>query len=340
MKRLFLVLVLMLGLAACVEESLDETTRNSIGFEPMVGKNTIIKATELNDDNFSEFRVWAYYTDDDNFGTLNANPSTYIPGIEVTKSGSHWNYSPAYYWPLTGNLSFFGIGGDDGENLAISLEENSPYPSFSYTVTNNSSQQKDLVVAVITNQNKQANGGNAVNMVFNHILTQVNFSLKGANPNLKYIIHKIEIQDAFYIGNFTFNSSIIDETNGSTWEPDITTKVTYTYYPHAENEPGLSIPAVVDGEEHSFIPFGSGTTGEALMLMPQDFVGTIKVKYDVINPAGQTLHTNKIAERDLTATWEIGSKIRYNLTLPVGGSLIEFDVENEGVADWGIEQTE
>ncbi len=326
MKRLFLVFVLMFGLAACVEESLDETTRDTIGFEPMVGKNTITKATELNDDNFSEFRVWAYYTDDDNFGTLNANPSTYIPGIEVTKSGSHWNYSPAYYWPLTGNLSFFGIGGDGVDNYT---QSGSSFPSFSYTIADTSSEQKDLVVAVITNQNKQANGGNAVNMVFNHILTQVNFSLKGKNTNLSYKVKEIRLEGAKKSGTFTFNG-----TTG-TWETSNDT-VDYIYFSHEQGKP-------INRNVEDFISFGDGNliqgsentiNNRALMLMPQDFVGRIKVKYDVINPAEQPVHTDKWAETNLTTTWGLGSKIRYNLTLPAGGSIIEFDVVSDGVDNW------
>lgn len=335
MKRLFLVLVLMLGLAACVEESLDETTRNSIGFEPMVGKNTIIKATELNDDNFSEFRVWAYYTSDE---FAPADASIYFSDLEVVKSGNTWDYSGNQYWPLTGNLSFFGIGGDDNENLAISLEENSPFPSFSYTVTNNPSQQKDLIAAVITNQTKSINGSSAVDMQFYHILTQVNFSLKGKNPNLSYIIHKIEVQDAFNVGEFKYNSNIIGEANTSTWTIDENNLDSYVYYTHPEAQPGYVISPVEENQEHNFIPFGNGTSGEALMLIPQTFQGKVIVTYEVEIPGRDNLEkTAEINFNELNngeGKWEMGSKIRYLLTLPVGGSIIEFDVASNGVDGW------
>ena len=317
MKKLFLlVAIAALGFASCTEENFEGNNGNSskkIQFKTMVGKNNHLKVTELDLAGLktSGFTVTALNSASADFNGTNPYTS-YIDQLGVTWSDTAWTYTGAYYWPENSQkLSFFAYGGDAVTSWAATTPN---FPSFSYTIGANAAAQKDLVAAMKLNNTNMAT---ALLLDFKHILTQINFSIKGQVPALKYVVKKIEIIGAKNSGTYTYNA-----TTGE-WSSQTGT-TNYTYFNDS---------TTIDYGTTDFTSFGNGVTGtEALMLMPQDNSGVkIQVTYDIVNSGGSYVKQNKIAEYTFASgTWNLGTKIRYNITLPVSTNSILLDATVTG----------
>lgn len=325
MKKLFLfAAIAILGLASCTDEQIEGTKNDSskkIQFKTIIGKNNFLKATELNTAGLqsSGFTVTALNTGTKDFG--DTAYSSYIDPLSVTYSGSAWSYTGTYYWPEDSKkLSFFAYGGDAVTSWATTTPS---YPSFSYTIGATAALQKDLVAAKALNQIDMAG---ALALDFKHILTQINFSIKGQVSALKYIVKKIEIIGAKNSGTYTYNAGT------GVWTAQAGTE-SYTYFD------GSITPTTIASGTTTFTSFGTGEGAgtTALMLMPQDNAGVkIQVTYDIQNTGGSYVKQDKVAEYTFVTpgTWNLGTKIRYNITLPVATSQILLDAS---VSNWNAE---
>ncbi|MDD3668598.1 MAG: fimbrillin family protein, partial [Bacteroidales bacterium] len=211
MKKLFLlVAIAALGLASCSEESFDQVSQkdsNQIGFKTMVGMNSIFKSTELNNTAFTEFWVSAYRT----VGDVNYDSTqTLIPYInnlrvvKINQATNEWNYTGNYYWPLSQKLNFFAHNA--GASSVMPTNQFSNFPSFTFTQDfTSASTQKDVVIARALNQTSMAT---PVALTFNHVLCQINFSLRGADDGPEYVIKKIEVLGIRETGTFRFRDTL------------------------------------------------------------------------------------------------------------------------------------
>lgn len=169
------------------------------------------------------------------------------------------------YWDVnSGNIRFLPVGGmslyayfatdfaDRGELTNITYHEPtspSAYPSLTYTVENNDAlHQVDLIAAKIENT-KDPN----LNIHFRHILSQINFGVKGINRH-KITIKNIRIKNITGKGRFDYNSWL--------WTPDATTIHEYPYYFPDRNESGgtgsnYTTQGTSDDSKNSYI-FGDG----------------------------------------------------------------------------------
>ena len=329
MKKLFLfAAIAILGLASCTDEQIEGNKNDpskKIQFKTIIGKNNFLKATELTTTGLqtSGFTVTALNTELLDFGGTNPYTS-YINQLPVTwnSTSSTWTYTGAYYWPEGGHkLSFFAYGGDAVTSSSWAATTPS-FPSFSYTIKPDAGTQKDLVAAMQLNKTDMTD---ALALDFKHILTQINFSIKGQVSALKYIVKKIEIIGAKNSGTYTYNAGT------GVWTAQAGT-VNYTYFD------GSTTPTTIASGTNTFTSFGTGegTGTTALMLMPQDNTGVkIKVTYDIQNTGGSYVKQGKVAEYTFASgTWNLGTKIRYNITLPVATHIISLSAT---VSDWNAE---
>lgn len=339
MKKLFLlVAIAALGLASCSEENFDEVSQkdsNQIGFKTMVGMNSIFKSTELNNTAFTEFWVSAYRT----VGDVNYDSTqTLIPYInnlrvvKINQATNEWNYTGNYYWPLSQKLNFFAHNA--GANSVMPTNQFSNFPSFTFTQDfTSASTQKDVVIARALNQTSMAT---PVALTFNHVLCQINFSLRGADDGPEYVIKKIEVLGIRETGTFRFR-----DTLHYMWNTTDSPVKAFTYYDAGANS-GRSIST-------SLVSFGNGsgaasaplTGNEALMIIPQDGENlTIRVTYDVVNQ-GVTLAANAVATTTLAGErMNVGKKVRYNLTIPTPLGVANNRITFTGtVSDWNDEVT-
>ena len=170
MRKILLVALTAAAMVSCSEnEGLEnENTVNRIKFGTVVktGTKTLVATTE----NFSKFTVSAYKTTDDMGGAVQLNTG-FMDDIEVDKSSGEWKYKGDYYWPASGKLQFFATS--PAQTLDITTAAG--YPKFEYAVKAVDSQE-DLVAANVINQVKSES---AISLPFQHLLTQVNFTIKG-----------------------------------------------------------------------------------------------------------------------------------------------------------------
>lgn len=317
MKKVMFAAMAALAITSCSQnEEMDAPGKNDeIRFGTIVKTST--KATPVTTDNIQQFTVSGFKTADDMAGDTQL-ATGFMDDVLVKKSGNVWT-SGTFYWPISGKVQFFGTEPAQTLNL-----EAAGYPKFDYVV-GAIADQKDLIAAYAANKSKSSG---QVQLAFQHLLTQVNFSIKGDTEDFTYTVTKLEIVDAKDKGTFTFSEG---PTVVGAWSAVAVsgTPAGYVYAGSATVAPTTASPDEVTSLE---------AQGNALfMLMPQD-VSTVKVKITytaapTAKPSEYTFDGDK--EITLKGTWEMGKNIRYTLTLSSDASPVEFG--NPSVGDWGTE---
>ena len=323
-KILLLVAIASLGFASCTDEQIDQNSQqNGINFKTMVGRNGNLKIDEITTSVFDRFVVSSYNTGSDTM-SYTASLVPYINNLPVFKSGADWVYTGSYYWPNTDKLQFFAT---DATGATFPTTTVTGYPHFHYTIAGSAATQKDVLVAM--SNNKSAQGTTPVALTFKHALTQMNFSVKGAEIGPTYVIKKIELIGAKDDGVCQFNDSLIH-----CWEQQIG-NATYTYFTGSRNV----YNTLISFGNGSGVDDGTLTGHEALMLMPQDGDNiTLKVTYDLIN-SGVTLYSDATASVLLSAIhFNMSKKIRFNLTVPTPTGITNNRITfTATVSDWDVE---
>ncbi|SHI34829.1 fimbrillin family protein [Bacteroides stercorirosoris] len=307
MKKILLAAVAALAIVGCTQNEEIENVGNKaeINFGTVVSKTTRAAVTENVDLQNSGFIVYAYNTADA-IGVEGVKlGDAFMKGVKVTCPSGTWTIDGTYYWPYEGKVQFFAYAVDDNATN-YSVAENAKYPTLNYTIKALASEQKDFVVAKVTDEVKKST---AVTLKFAHALTQVNFSVKGADA-LTYKVTALALEGIAKTGTYSFEND--------TWNATGTTDASYSY-PIAQDASVTGTDAVqldqVDG---------------ALMLMPQQMTAAAKIKlsYDVYkNGVKVDVVTNTTIDLNNTAAWEAGKKVRYTLTLSNTAATVSFAPE-------------
>lgn len=336
MKKVFLLAATaILVLASCTKNQIIETPsdQKTIGFSafthlstkalPITGTNIITEAADI--------KVYSYLMNGTT-GTTTTNTAFFNDVLNYTAPS--WQTDPVRYWPsttvgtATKSLSFFAFYPFDAavSNYAADnyLSSSANKPSFTYTVPA-VANQKDLLVASKEHQTYTgcATDGQ-IDFQFAHALSQIAFSAKGKEGNLKYYVKEITIgnSDIKNVGTYTYGGSMVATaaagTENYTYNPTSYPVITGTTTP-------TDAVAFTDGN-----PF--------LMLMPQTIALKVTVKYyvtDTETPANNILgdSTTPVTKTvTLTSgTWEGGKKYTYILTLPSDTYPITYSV---AVTNW------
>lgn len=318
MKKILFAAVAALAIVGCTQnEEFD-----NLGSKAEIKVGTVVKATTkaaVTDNTALQgtgFTVYAYNTGEKTIDKVIAAGdlgTPFMDGVLATYGNNVWTLADGpHYWPLNSNVQFFAYATDAAAtDYKIAVDE--IFPSLTYRVDADAAKQKDFVVAKLTDQTKTSN---AVKLSFTHALTQVNFSAKGKNENLKYTITSIAIQGVANTGTYSFADG--------TWEATGTEVYTYP----------TATDAVVTGADYKALDQDNG----ALMLMPQAMTANSKIKlsykvYSVATVDGKVVETlideitDSLIELDKSAAWEAGKKVRYNLTLSSEGATVGFTTE-------------
>ena len=125
-------------------------------------------------------------------------------------SGGVYSFSPAEYWPGSGdkNFQFYAYANAPAENFEFETPENSSVPTLTYTVPNDITQQVDLVVAkaIAKDDGSGLTTAGVVPLEFNHMLTAIKF-VKGEIED-GYIITNIEIRGVYGYGSLDFSKNL------------------------------------------------------------------------------------------------------------------------------------
>lgn len=313
MKKVLLAIAAVATITSCSqnEEFENPGQKAEINFGTVVSKTTRAAVTKIAELKKSGFTVYAYNTGNEVIGAALDNPI--MNGVAVTypEGGDAWTFSGTYYWPLNDYVQFFAYATDAAVTDYTTVNG---YPTFKYTIDSDVAKQKDFVVAKVTDQKKKES---ALTLPFSHALTQVNFSVIGADDK-NYKISSISIQGVAESGSYSFKDGWVataNETSGS-----------YTY-PIAEDASVASSATAVKLDQ----------INGALMLMPQAMTATAKIviSYSVYDGATEISKSeNTEISLDKTAAWEAGKKVRYTLKLANNAATMTFAPE---VGDWSTD---
>lgn len=225
-RLLFLLLPLTLLFASCANE--EEDLKYAIGFQT---SDTMLRASEVNDDNILDFRVWSVWT-------RNASPIIYMDGVKVEREDntSVWTYSPIFYWPTEGHLDFYAYSPASSSGV-ISFDAHNG--ELEYDVTTDLARQEDFVIASMFSPAKNT----PVKFKFEHILSKVRFEIENDAVTVK----KIEIRELYRKGIYISASE--------TW----TGRITPTTYTIPESEYLMVLPQIISGEERIVLTYEIGS---------------------------------------------------------------------------------
>lgn len=314
MKKFMFAAMAALAITSCSQnEELEAPSQKAeIGFNTVVGKSTRAAEAKIADLEKNGFILYGYNTAEVSMSAEAVLDDVFMDSAVASFLTPNWSLTKGpYYWPVEGNIQFFGFS--PITNVTTYAVGAKGYPSFSYIIQPRASQE-DLIVVHTPNQTK-AQTIAPVNLVFKHVLTQINFKLKG-EVGFTYSVTDIKIAGVKNTGTFTYASD-----KGS-WA-STGDNADYVY--------DITYPCTVNGITETVIATGNNS----LMLLPQT-LGTdakIVVTYSALYKGKQVFDGVKDVTLN-TTSWGVGSKILYTLTLPGGADEMTF---NPSVGKWDDE---
>ncbi len=314
MKKILLTAVAALAIVGCTQnEEIEKAGQKAeVNFTTIVSKTT--RVTPMVTKDFDKFMVNAYNTAAVDMGTGVALSTKFMTDVTASKSEDAWGIDKGpFYWPMTDKIQFFAYS---PIGKVTSYAATTGYPSFSYEIQDVDAQE-DLLVAKLENATKTT-AGDAVELKFAHILTQINFSAK-LEAGVTYTVTKIEISGVNNAGTFTYGAGDITGAWGST-----TGNASYEYKG--------TYNAVVDKD--NIVKYS--TDDNALMLLPQALAADAKIAITYSAVVGGTTTfsgTKEVSLKD--QEWVMGKNLRYTLELPSDATTVTF---KPTVNEWDAEE--
>ena len=296
MKKLFIIAAAAcVALASCVKnepvvapEFGDEIAFDDPVMTPSVKAGIEEKTAFVAGD---KFKTLAWWTADNTFAATNK----YMPNaFDVTRGASAWSYEGIYYWPKSGYLHFSAfspatVTGTFDEGGVIFTD---------YTVDADVTKQIDLLYS----DRKTTQKVDPVQIVFNHALSAINFTVTKGSETPVFVLNGISIAEIADKGNFDQNLDLGNDkqawvaTGSETYSVDLDANITLDNtlkYAHT----GLS----------------TQPTTAALMLIPQSVQGKIVTLNYTMDTLPQT------SQFILSGTWDPGYRYTYNISFSVEG---------------------
>jgi len=231
-----------------------------------------------------------------------------------------WTYSPAKYWSKNSEYEFYAIFPYSASN-SFSFDSKM-FSVADFTVNDIADNQIDLMIAQrITNHQPY----NVVNLIFNHILSSVNFYVKVA-PEFnttgvsQVVVTNFDVTGLYSKGSFAQTEWTSTQKANGTWTPDQTS---------VYDMPQVSDVVYTIGDETA------QTLASDLLLLPQTMNNNAKITISfklVYEDGSETIFDRTIKLKDIVgkkgtqsvslAQWEPNS--RYNYTISVNPSVTEF----------------
>lgn len=323
MKKLFiLAAAACVTLASCVKNEPVQTSGlgEAISFEdPIVSLNTKAGVAEVPASFLAnrDFAVWAHHTTAE-WDASNIAKTVWMNKVTITKIGEQWKNATSYYWPKEGYLHFSAYS-----PASVSASIDATGITFENYVVGQQAAQVDLLVSDRVTAKKSG----VVPVVFNHILSAVNFivkttALNGPDFTLTGItVTGIKSKGTFNQGLTTAQNSqlAVAEENDDRWSgQDVATS-----YP-------LTITQFEIDNTGKYAHNGAAETSNeaSLILLPQSLENAkVVVNYTMEGVAQESTF-------NITGKWLRG--YRYNYTIGFGADEITFTPTAD---TWGDPQT-
>ncbi len=349
-KLLFIGLAASLLIAGCAKNEVDRISGEDrqIIFQAVTGTASTKDLSATAGNTYPEtvpFGTAAFFSKDTwaTPATGAADAGKFIEKSKVgfINAGQYWttvdpdnsDAEIAYYWPLSGYLTFFSFSPWETLNTAVEIDNTDGVKITDWDVDAN--QTADVMVADIANDLTDNNmeispWKKGVNTVFRHKLAQVvGFEIKTkvdylptstpAVGDMRVFINKITIKSVNYKGSYT---SGIDATSplAGTWAVtnDHASKKTYEVFIDeyvSEADPGTEIFEDVTDAHGKFPVTNSGNS--YLLVLPQTFVdGTID--YD-----GRTDSYSRNTEAEIELTYTVRQHYQADVTKFIDTQMVQ-----------------
>lgn len=308
-------------LTSCVNEDtevMESASKKAISFDMPVMKPTRAQLGEIIGTTYPEaesFKVYCKSYTGTYAGWESAANYFAADGEAVSKSGTQWTTTDAYYWPELGNnLVFAAYSPADAVGTYTQTNAGLQIDNFTTAAANN---QYDLMyTARVADKNKGTNGDAAVSMVFKHALTSVVFSAVAVDDKATYKIKSLTVDGSLRTsGDFNQNITTATGLDGTpVWTPDAAATTSY----------GILSSVEVSVTNSGVMLTGNGSAAEAksaLLLIPQgvDAATTVTIVYDKIT-AGNTVEYTAAIKLSQFKTggasiseWVMGNRYVYNI---------------------------
>ena len=214
--------------------------------------NTKTRGTVRNNNNFYDsFLLYGYtYGSGEEF-TSSTSVNSSINGVSVSKgSGTTWQPT-AVTWPgASYKATFYAIAPN---NSGATVSTNAGGPTFTYTVPQSASEQKDLLVSKSTDVS--CDGKSAPTLTFNHALAAIKFTQGTIIPYTS--ITKVEITGVQNSGTYDMNTG--------TWSGQSSTSTnSYSLTSFTDNDVLFLMPQTLPSGAQLKVTLSDGSTTKVL----------------------------------------------------------------------------
>ncbi len=278
---------------------------DAISFSDNADNWSDTRGEAFDDSNLDEMEVYAYYTAQDSYAD-DSNVTKFMHSQLVTKDAT-WSYSPIKYWSNNDGDKFSFYAFTPHSAVTCSHDETTGKPSFSYTMSQNASENDDFSAAAPKfDCTKKQNGSEGVKFDFKHKLTRITLmaAIKNATPtvqnetNIRYVINGFTL--------YNVNSSAELNYDNDTWSWSTpTTPINYT----AAN--GLTLfayddPAACLNKDPKSVMIDENA---AIFVLPQDVTNaTLQVRVRKIYDS--TDDDGNIIKKDCEIIYATSNKVK------------------------------
>ena len=204
-KSIFLLAAFALLSASCTKTELVSSgalsSQKGIGFSAYTAKPTKAAQTDVKTDNFNSFEVTAI-----------GNNAVYFDNVTFRKGSTVWESDPLYFWPAY-ELDFYAYNTPANGFVDRSIAVGSQTLTFAPSTT--LAEQEDLVAAkAIGKTESDNNAKSAIELTFNHYLTQVVVNAKCSNAGYIVKVEGVKLANLAGEGTYTFSTGNMVATTG------------------------------------------------------------------------------------------------------------------------------
>ncbi|MGN0036184.1 MAG: fimbrillin family protein [Bacteroidaceae bacterium] len=264
------------------------------------------KGTELNNDNFTAFTLFALNQSGEYLEGITETGATYTKGADGT-----WTTPEGITWPTDGSkVAFYAINGNE---VKAGEEFDKENKTFHFVVDEDVNNMDDILVCYLTDQTQPPTGESVV-LRFSHLTMALQFKITNKLSSKTIHIKEVVLRNVAYMADYRFADGTLTLGSDKTHYTLLTTS----------SETGLTIPAgewkIVYGTDYP----ATGTS-HYLYVLPQ--TTTAWDKTTAANASGQTgtylyirlrvdgTSTDQEIAIPIGATWTANGNKLYNINI-------------------------
>lgn len=319
MKRFYALAAMtaLLALGSCQKTEVINESPLEIKFGAEIGKQTKAKIAF----DAPDFGVFGYVNTEEWIGNENTE-NCLFDNIQYTKQNNEWKPQDdkLFFWPANGNemVSFFAYSPwSNAGNVTFDVADGL---TFNFPTTGNNDGSIDFMYSTpLLNQTYEDNI-NGVNLVFNHAMSQILFTVKTDENYIGKSQFKLE---SIVLKNIESNGIFTSKGDNNVWRTNTPAQKDYIFYNETTKEKQQNITKDV-------VYVGGNATRTKLYMIPQDATNLdFEIKYLQYDVEGTNVIQDITRTGKLALDWLANQRITYNVT--ISSHEITF---NPQIEDW------